>query len=168
MFRDLSCKHLIWAAAMALAFCVTGVAQSKTIIIVRHAEKADSSPDTELSETGSERAERLAKVLKRYRPGAFYSTDLKRTRNTIAPLARKRGKTIEVYNARRPEDLLDTILKSRTKRFVVAGHSNTVPGLANLLGGKDIFKDLDEDEFGVIWIIRLKNGRAYRTEIVPY
>ena len=159
---------------IALAFilvCGTGSisAQTKTIVLVRHAEKADSkSQDPELSDEGKQRAERLKKVGGKYKPGAFYSTNFKRTRDTLAPLAAKRKKTVEIYDARKPADLLDTIMKSKYKRHIVAGHSNTVPGLANFIAKKDVFKNLDESEYGVMWVIRIKNGQVVKTEVIPY
>lgn len=144
-------------------------AQDKLIILIRHAEKVDAtSQDPELSEAGKQRAERLIKVGGKYKPGAFYSTNFKRTRDTLAPLAAKRRKTVEIYDARKPADLLETIMKSKIKRHIVSGHSNTVPGLANLITTKDIFKNLDETEYGVMWVIRIKDGKVVKTEVIPY
>lgn len=160
---------------ISIAFCIvlsasfSVFAQKKTIILVRHAEKADStSADPELSPEGKQRAERLVKVLGKYEPGAFYSTDFKRTRDTARPFADKRKKTIETYDARKPNELIDAIMKSKTKRFLITGHSNTIPGLANALGKKDLFKNLDDSEYGVIWIVRIKNGQVDRIEILPF
>jgi hypothetical protein len=59
-------------------------------------------------------------------------------------------------------------MKSKTKRFLITGHSNTIPGLANALGKKDLFKNLDDSEYGVIWIVRIKNGQVDRIEILPF
>ena len=144
-------------------------AQNKTIILVRHAEKADAtSQDPELSAEGKQRAERLVKVAGKYKPGAFYSTNFKRTRDTLAPLAAKRKKTVAIYDARKPAELLDQITKSKIKRHIISGHSNTVPGLANFIAKKDVFKNLDESEYGVLWVIRMKNGQIVRTEVIPY
>jgi phosphohistidine phosphatase SixA len=158
--------------ALSLAImCVSqaATAQTKTIILVRHAEKADAtSQDPELSEEGKQRAERLVKVAGKYKPGAFYSTNFKRTRNTLAPLAAKRKQQVTIYDARKPAELLDLITKSKIKRHMVAGHSNSVPGLANFIGKKDVFKNLDESEYGVIWIIRINNGQIVKTEVMPY
>ena len=146
----------------------TVVAQKKTIILVRHAEKVDASQDPELSAEGKQRAERLAKVIKQYKPGAIYSTDFKRTRDTAAPMATRRHLKIQTYDAKKPDELIDAIMKSETKRFLVVGHSNTIPGLANLLGKKELFKNLDDAEFGAIWIVRIKDGKVRKTEIIPY
>ena len=144
------------------------VAQKKTIILVRHAEKVDASQDPELTEAGKQRAERLAKIVKKYKPGAIYSTDFKRTRDTAAPMAARRRLKVEIYDPKNPADLIDTIMKSKTKRFMIVGHSNTIPGLANLLGKKELFKNLDDAEHGVIWIMRLKDGELRKIEILPY
>lgn len=142
--------------------------QNKLIILVRHAEKADDSQDPELSAEGKKRAERLIKAAGHFRPGAFYSTNFKRTRDTLAPLAAKRGKTIEIYDPRRPQELIEKIMQSKTKRFVVAGHSNSVPGLANLISKKEIFKNLDDSEYTIIWLIRIRNGKVVKLELLDY
>ena len=144
-------------------------AQNKTIILVRHAEKADAtSQDPDLSAEGKQRAERLVKVAGKYKPGAFYSTNYKRTRDTITPLAAKRKKQVEIYDARNPNALVNAIMKSKYKRHIVSGHSNTIPGLANLIAKKDVFKNLDESEYGVFWVIRIKDGKARKVEVIPY
>ena len=145
------------------------MAQTKTIVLVRHAEKADAtSQDPELSAEGRQRAERLVNVAGKYKPGGFYSTNFKRTRDTLAPLAAKRKKPVEIYDARKPADLLDTIMKSKYKRHIVSGHSNTIPGLANFIMKKDVFKNLDEPEYGVMWVIRIKDGQVRKTEVIPF
>ena len=158
--------------AFLFLFTAEGFAQNKLIILVRHAEKAvmesDENPDPELSAAGKERAERFKKVIGKYRPGAFYSTDYRRTRETIRPLAEKRHKEIKIYDPQNPRALVDEIMASKTKRFVVAGHSNTIPGLANLIGQKELFRNLTESEFGAIYLIRIKDGRIKHIKILPY
>lgn len=158
------------AAAFFLLVSVHNVyAQEKTILLVRHAEKADAtSSDPDLSAEGRQRAERLVKKIGKFRPGAFYSTNYKRTRDTLAPLAAKRKKEVQIYDARQPQQLLDAIMKSGTKRFVVSGHSNTIPGLANLIAKKELFKNLDDSEYSVIWLIKLKDGKVSRFELLEY
>lgn len=161
-------------AILALIFAILvlaggSYAQDKLIILVRHAEKADeTSEDPELSETGRRRVDRLTKIAGRYRPGAFHSTDLKRTRDTIRPLAEKRGKEIEIYDPRQPKELFDKILKSSIKRHIVSGHSNTIPGLANVILSKELFRNLQDSEYSVIWKIRIRNGRVVSAELLDY
>jgi 2,3-bisphosphoglycerate-dependent phosphoglycerate mutase len=160
---------VVFSIALFFGSVMLSAAQTKTIVLVRHAEKADAtSQDPELSAEGKQRAERLIKIGGKYKPGGFYSTNFKRTRDTITPLAAKRKKTVEIYDPRKPADLLDTIMKSKYKRHIVAGHSNTIPGLANFIAKKDVFKNLDEPEYGVMWVIRIKNGQVVKTEVIPY
>ncbi|MBK9154678.1 MAG: histidine phosphatase family protein [Chloracidobacterium sp.] len=142
--------------------------REKTLILVRHAEKVDDSADPELSAAGRERAARLVKTAGKYKPGAFYSTNFKRTRDTIAPLAQKRKKEVQTYDPRKPQELIDNIMNSRTKRFLIAGHSNTVPALANLITKKELFKNLLDTEYSVIWVIKMKRGKVVKFEILEY
>jgi phosphohistidine phosphatase SixA len=162
-------KTLIFPLILLCLFAAATAAQKKTILLVRHAEKADeTSRDPELSPEGKQRAERLRKKLGKFRPGAFYSTDFKRTRDTLAPLAARRRKQIEIYDARQPQELIDRMMKSRTKRFVIAGHSNTIPGLVNLITKKELFKNLEDSEYSVIWLIRMKDGKVSKFELLDY
>lgn len=159
----------IFAILLISLSTTTAFTQDKTIILVRHAEKADTtSQDPELSAEGKQRAERLVKVAGKYKPGAFYSTNFKRTRDTISPLASKRKKQVETYDARNPKALVDSIMNSKYKRHIIAGHSNTIPGLANLIAKKDLFKNLDDSEYGVFWVIRIRDGKVKKTEVIPY
>lgn len=166
--------HKFTFTILLLLFAGEGiVAQTKkTIILVRHAEKdaseAADSGDPELSSEGRERALRLVQSIKKYKPGAFYSTNFKRTKDTVTPFAQRRKKAVQIYDAKKPDELIDAIMKSKTKRFLVVGHSNTIPGLANVLGKKDLFRNLDESEYGAIWIVRIKDGQVKKVEILHY
>ena len=161
-------KLLFIFAVFTYCFVASVAAQDKTIILVRHAEKVDESQDPDLSAEGKQRAERLMRIVRKYKPGAIYSTDFKRTRDTASPMADRRKLQIQTYDPRKPDDLVDAIMKSKTKRFMIVGHSNTVPGLANLIGKKELFKNMDDAEYGAIWIIRIRDGQVRRTEVIPY
>jgi phosphohistidine phosphatase SixA len=163
---------VILAFVLFVVFCGTVVAQKKTIILVRHAEK-ETSPTTDtgdppLSADGVKRAEQFRKIAGKYRPGAVFSTNYKRTRGTVEALAKKRKVDVRTYDPKNNAELVDRIMKSKTKRFVIAGHSNTIPGLANMIVKKELFKNLDDAEYGTIWVIRVKDGRVTKTEILQY
>jgi 2,3-bisphosphoglycerate-dependent phosphoglycerate mutase len=150
----------------------TASAQKKTIILVRHAEK-DSSPsadpnDPALSPEGRERAEKLAKRIKGYHVGAVYSSNYRRTKGTAEPVAKRRKKEIAVYDPRNQQALIEEIMKSNTKRVLVVGHSNTIPALANLLVKKELFKNLEENEFGAIWVIKLRPDKPAEVKVMSY
>ena len=146
--------------------------RSKTIILVRHAEKDVSDGadeiDPGLSAAGRERAERLLKIIKKYRPGAVYSSNYRCTRQTVEPIAKHRGLDIQTYDPKAEDKLIEQIMSSKTKRFVVAGHSNTIPLLANLLIKKEIFKLLDDGEYGAIWIVRMRKTKPPKVGVLSY
>jgi len=151
---------------------VADAQKHKTIILIRHAEKDTSdtadSMDPPLSAAGEARAQLLLKSIGKYHPGAIFSTDYKRTRSTVEPLAKRRRLTVQTYDATKPQDLVSQIMSSKIKRVVIVGHSNTIPPLANLIIGKDLFKNLQDPEYSVIWVIRLRDGKVRRTEILTY
>lgn len=169
-------RHLALAAAcliILLSFAAGLSAQGKkTIVLIRHAEKETSEMtdqnDPPLNAIGKERAERLVNRIGKFHPGAIYATNYKRTRDTVEPLARKRNKTVQIYDASKPQDLINAIMASKTKRFVIVGHSNTIPPLVNLITGKDLFKNLQDPEYSVIWVIRMKGGKVRKVEILDY
>ncbi len=157
--------------AFLLTLVVTSVAQDKTIVLVRHAERdgtMTSTPDPPLSAEGKERAERLAQVIKKYKPHEIFSTDFKRTRDTAAPIAAKRHKVLQIYDATKAQDLIDKMMKSTTEHYLIVGHSNTIPMLANLLAKKEVFRQLLETEYGVIWVVKIRKGVFKKIEVLPY
>ena len=165
----------IFIAIVFLFLCgsISLTAQSrKTIILIRHAEKEAAEMtdqnDPPLAAAGKDRAERLVKRIGRFHPGAIYSTNFKRTRDTVEPLAKKRGKTVEIYDASKPQDLVNTIKASKIKRIVIVGHSNTIPPLVNLLTGKDLFKNLQDPEYSVIWVVKMRDGKVIKVEVLDY
>lgn len=163
----------LFIASSLFAFSGSEIfAQKKTIILLRHAEK-DLSPeqnasDPELSAAGKERAQRLIKAIKKYKPYAIYSSDYKRTRATAAPLAEKYQITVQIYDPRKLNDIFTAIKESKARRIVVAGHNNTTPALVNLFAGENKFKQLDENEYDKIFILKFKNGKLKRIELVEY
>src|SRR3954470_2746901 len=97
-------NYLLFAIILAALFSGGMFAQNKIVILVRHAEKqaADamsataSNPDPDLSAAGKERAERLVKLVGKHKPNAFYSTNYKRTRETLEPFAARRHKSVQI------------------------------------------------------------------------
>lgn len=133
-------------------------AQTKTIFLVRHAEKAEAvegNRDPELNEAGLIRSEKLAEMLSDADVDFIYSTDFKRTRGTGLPLAKASGKEIIIYNPREP-GILDKILEETgNERILVIGHSNTVPMMVNQLIKEDRFSFLDESEYDKLFIVTI-------------
>jgi len=69
--------------AMILLFSLTSFSQNTTtFIVLRHAEKADASKDTNLGKDGYARAEELKKTLAPVDVNVIYSTPYNRTKQT--------------------------------------------------------------------------------------
>jgi broad specificity phosphatase PhoE len=120
------------ALLLLCGLIVSTAAAQSTIFIVRHAEKTQGD-DPDLSETGRARAESLANVLKDARISAIYTSEVKRTNQTAAPLARilRLEPTVVAANNRAA---LVAKLKEASGNVLVVGHSNTIPDLIKALG----------------------------------
>ncbi len=83
---------------MRIAFAVLGLVgivlaqppladAQRAIVLLRHADRLDSSPDSPLSKAGEARALRLASLLLDAGITAIYTSEFKRTIKTAEPLA---------------------------------------------------------------------------------
>jgi len=143
MRRPLALLVLLAALVLApisIALCAEDAppVSSRTVILVRHGEK-ESSPkdpqDPSLSEVGAARAQDLARVLGSAGATKLFTSELKRTQETLVPLTMVLGITSEPLPAAKSELVvaaLDSLGPGSIA--VVCGHSNTVPRVAELLG----------------------------------
>lgn len=145
---------------MASQLAMAQTSSLTTFVLVRHAEKStEAGDDPDLKPEGVERARRLAALLANTDVDAVYSTRFKRTKNTVTPVALAKGKEVQVYESMKPEFVDQLIAKHAGKTVVVAGHSNTIPQIANLLLGKDQFQNFPDTEYGNILVVTvLKRG----------
>ena len=106
------------------------------VILVRHTEKAKNDPrDPDLSEAGRERAEAFARMFAAAGVTVLIHSEYKRTRDTLAPLAKQLDLTSETLPARDMDGLIARLVGAKgTDVIVVAGHSNTIPAIAARLG----------------------------------
>src|SRR5512138_1440345 len=96
-------------AAFALAACTTLTPPpvATTFVVVRHGEKAsDTDRDPDLSAAGLERAQALARHLDGAGLVAVYTSDYRRTRQTVAPSARAHALDAVAYDAGLPAEAL--------------------------------------------------------------
>ncbi len=109
-----------------------------TVILVRHGEKADDDPrDPGLSPAGAARARTLARLLAEAGVTHLFSSELRRTRATLAPLAGATGREPTIIPAADRAALLAAISALPAGSVaVIAGHSNTLPALVTGLGGE--------------------------------
>jgi 2,3-bisphosphoglycerate-dependent phosphoglycerate mutase len=137
--------------------------ETTTFILVRHAEKAsDGTSDPALTEEGVARANNILSLFRQSDVTAIYSTNYKRTKMTVAPLADAKKIEITIYD---PKDLKGFSLKllkdNSGGTIVISGHSNTTPTLANLLLDEEKFEQFEDNDYGNLLIITIdSNGMA--------
>ncbi len=159
-------RSVLFLVLVLSSFVMHAQSKTTTIIIVRHAEKeavaAGSSmqSDPPLSAEGRARAENLLTALKDFTPGVLYSSNYDRTRSTLAPLSKKFGVEVQFYDPRNQQALVDILKTLEGQTIVVAGHSNTVPKLANMLLGENKYEDLADTVYNKIFIVRITGGAA--------
>lgn len=139
-------------------------AQTTKIWVVRHGEKNLDNPadkDPALSLAGEERALALAKYLKGKKIAALFSTDYKRTRGTLAPLAAAQNLPLNLYKSTAYQALADTILSHyKGKNIVISGHSNRLLGIVAAFNAKSTIKEISEDEYSHIFLIEIDGDRV--------
>jgi 2,3-bisphosphoglycerate-dependent phosphoglycerate mutase len=130
----------------------------KTVIyLIRHAEKADASANTNLSAVGLQRANNWAVILHDVVFNAFYSTNYNRTLQTIQPTATSNGKTVTLYHPAN-FSLQQVIAAHSGKNVFIVGHSNNIPQLINAYLGTNVYPDMAETEFGNLYKISVVDG----------
>jgi broad specificity phosphatase PhoE len=130
-----------WMKVVALALLLGACARAvpvTTVILVRHAERPPGT-DPELSADGLARAESLAVALSATHIDAIIHTQFKRTQQTAAPLAARKGITPMVLSAAgasaaHEQAVVDQVRRLAGRTIVYVGHSNTVPGVIQRLG----------------------------------
>jgi len=139
----------------------------RSVVITRHAEKQDATSDPSLSAAGRARADRLAALFAERSPTRLVATEYKRTQETLAPLAKRTGLTVDVRDAADVKPLAKELAATADGSFViVAGHSNTVPDLVTTLGGGKAFT-IAEDEYSRVFILayRCDDAKPTLTEL---
>lgn len=125
-------------------------AEPSAIYLVRHAEKGAESKDPDLSADGRQRARNLATILRRAGIVHVFSTPTARTRQTAQPTAAHSQVSVETYDPRQPQALVDK-LHALDGAVLVVGHSNTVPELVRLLGGAEADQEIPDDEYNRLY-----------------
>lgn len=158
-------RSLLVCCLLISTLAVQAQSKTTTIIVVRHAEKevvtgdAMMKSDPPLSAEGKTRAENLVSALKEFNPVAVFSTNYERTKATVSPLSKKIGVEIQMYDPRNQQAFAEKLKTMEGSTIVVAGHSNSAPGLVNLLIGDNAkYANLDESVYNKIFIVRITDG----------
>ncbi|RNC85370.1 MAG: phosphoglycerate mutase [Balneola sp.] len=132
--------------------------ESTTLIFVRHAEKAsDGTRNPPLDEKGEKRASNLYKSLSDFDIKAVFSTPYKRTEMTAKPTADSLDLEINTYGFENIEQFLENIIvEYRGGAVLIVGHSNTTPALVNMVLGSKEYEQIDESQYGDMFIVTTK------------
>jgi broad specificity phosphatase PhoE len=155
--------RLVRLLMICVCIAAPGVcAAQEAIFIVRHAERADASADSDLSPEGEARAARLAALLKDAGITRIYTTDLKRTIRTAAPLAASLHVRPTALKSTDQKGLLTKVRAASPKdRVLIVGHSNTVPAVLLALGVKPAVTIADA-EFDNLFVVIPRPGTTPR------
>ena len=124
------------------------------VYLFRHAEKQKikGEKNPELTKEGFIRAEALAESLSSIQNGIIFSSEFKRTQQTINPLAKKWNSNIIIHTASDPEGQIKKALNKCNKNIIISGHSNTIPNLIRLFGIDDELK-IEDEQYGDLYKI---------------
>lgn len=144
------------AAAVPLLLALLAalpVRAQEAIYIVRHAERADQSADSALSTDGTGRSFKLRDMLRDAGITRIFTSQLRRTIDTAAPLAAAVTVTPQQMPANDVAALAARVTASGAHdRVLVVGHSNTVPALLLALH-VDAAIAIGDDEYGDLFIV---------------
>jgi phosphohistidine phosphatase SixA len=144
-----------------------------TVYIIRHAEKmSEQDRDPDLSERGRARAESLAVQLRDSGVNVIIVSNLKRTGQTAAPLAKLRHINPKVISIEGSVEghvarIADEVLKHPGATILIVGHNNTVGKIVEKIGGGHI-GDLCGDEYANLIIVSLEKGKPGKILIEQY
>lgn len=142
--------------------------EGTTVILVRHAEKADDSRDPELSAAGQARAELLARMLMHADVRGLLASEFQRTQQTLRPLAEALGLPIRIVPADQPQEALAVAVRgNRGHSTVIASHSDRIPVLLRELAGVEI-EPIAEDEYNRLYVVTMLDKGKVRVLELRY
>ncbi len=129
-----------------------------TLVIVRHAEKADEADaDSPISEAGQARARALVPQLAAFHPDGLIVSQRRRTAETLAPLAAHLKLVPMVRDNGKVAELAAELRKDFRGRCVVIGwHHGPHEPLARALGVEGQLPVWTSSTYDRIWVIRIE------------
>jgi len=150
-------KYLL--IALFLIFQISfGQNNTTTYYFIRHAEKVDASKNPDLSTVGFERARLYDNIFAEIKFDAIYSTDYKRTLQTVTPIAATQKIAIKLYD---PKTLSIESFKKENggKKVLIVGHSNSIPNFVNQIINEKIYSDIADATFGNLYIVVVSDAK---------
>jgi phosphohistidine phosphatase SixA len=145
---------------LVLLFAACLGAVDTTVVLVRHAERQSLwDADSPLAAEGLCRAQALAPQLAAFHPVALYTSDLQRTRQTLAPLAALLRLVPEAFPKHDSGGLAAAILRDhRGGTVVVCWHHDLMKKLVRALGVAGPVPYWSLDSYDPLWIVRVPDA----------
>lgn len=141
--------------------------ETTTYYLIRHAEKDLSdpkNPNPDLTEAGIARSVKWQKMLSHIDFDAVYSTDFVRTRKTATPIAESEKLPLIIYDHKNL-DYAKFIKETQGQTVLIVGHSNSTPKFVNWFLGYDKYEEIDEKQYGYLFIVK-RVGEIYSTTLL--
>lgn len=151
---------LVCACALLVVAPSSRAQGVRTIYLVRHADKVSDDPDSPLSDAGHRRAECLAATLADSHIDKIYVSDLQRTQQTAAPLAKKLHLTPVAKPLGKPPELIEALRAEKAANVLVVWHGATLPGILRALGGPEV-PPIAETEYDRFYILTRAGDRNH-------
>ena len=128
-----------------------------TFYLIRHAEKVrtnKSDRDPALNKKGIIRAQNWKEYFINKDISKIYSTNYKRTLETVKPIQEAIGLTAILYSSA-SIDYKDFISSNKGEIVLVVGHSNTIPNFVNELINDQVYDQIDDLNNSNLYIVNL-------------
>jgi len=133
-----------------------------TFYLIRHAEKVrtnKSDRDPALNEKGIIRALNWKEYFIDKDISKIYSTNYKRTIETVKPLQEAMGLATILYSPS-SIDYKDFISSNKGEIVLVVGHSNTIPNFVNELINEQVYTQIDDLNNSNLYIVNMCDSKV--------
>ena len=128
-----------------------------TFYLIRHAEKIrtnKSDRDPALNKKGIIRAMNWKEYFIDKEISKIYSTNYKRTLETVKPLQEEIGLSAILYSPS-SIDYMDFIASNKGEVILIVGHSNTIPNFVNELINDQVYAQIDDFNNSNLYIVNM-------------
>ena len=148
--------------------CVIAAEPIRTVILVRHAERAGGNdPSIGINEAGRCRATVLAGMLSDAKVSSIYTSEIVRTQQTAEPLAQRLSIKPEVVAAKDIDALVAKLRRAEEGTVLVVGHSNTIPAIVERLSGENE-PAIGDGEYDKMFVVTLIGPNHARVVVLRY
>ena len=133
-----------------------------TFYLIRHAEKVrtnKSDRDPALNKKGIIRAQNWKEYFINKDISKIYSTNYKRTLETVKPIQEAIGLTAILYSPS-SIDYKDFISSNKGEVVLIVGHSNTIPNFANELINDQVYDQIDDLNNSNLYIVNMCDSKV--------